>query len=521
MTDLNFKEVSYAEKLEKRLEEVGASIQVIDHHDSGVEVAEAKSWYKLDNKNCATRLVYEYCQKWNPELDYSSIEDFVMHIDNYDLYKEPYSTNFLKGELYQQLTFSTNKLFPRDSEKDSEVQRLKREFILFGIEQISAILKDGSIKDVELINIEKLLFEHIVKKEHIENMEDIRDNKNINYGDKLILLFEQISNYSYPEVFLKKITDKMGYSDEQISESLLKKYKTECYKKFGGLKEEYQDILIQLENKLLDFKNSSTDEIELQFKKLLQAKKDEYKLDVTLTEKEVIKEEIIPIIMELIRKKAQVGNLENIFTGPPENLDFIIQEELENYKKSTGTDIEHRKIFRAKEVLSNSDMPTTMSISMFLNERVFEKETKQNLYINDVDTKVKIIFDLDTNFFQHSSYEFTFFNQDTVVMKMSSNRGNAGVRSKNGKSKPIAEKFGGGGHPDAGGFHIKLDTIMPKELLEKAYDRTISLTDKIAIKKEIEINILQYLETELRREDSKKEAEQNSKRTSSSTSTIK
>ena len=83
ITDLNLttKEANW---LEKKSMEVGAKIQLLDHHGSGAKTAEQFIWYKLDTSKCATLITYEWLQKhhnFDKENEYAQIVKAINAID--------------------------------------------------------------------------------------------------------------------------------------------------------------------------------------------------------------------------------------------------------------------------------------------------------------------------------------------------------------------------------------------------------------------------------------------------------
>ena len=61
ISDLNLttKEATW---IEKEVMQVGAKLQLLDHHATGANAAERFAWYKLDTTRCATRITYDWLQ---------------------------------------------------------------------------------------------------------------------------------------------------------------------------------------------------------------------------------------------------------------------------------------------------------------------------------------------------------------------------------------------------------------------------------------------------------------------------
>ncbi len=83
ITDLNLttKEGNWIEKEALR---IGAKLQLLDHHATGIHAAERFAWYYLDTKRCATLITYEWLQKhynFDCNNDFKSIVKAINAID--------------------------------------------------------------------------------------------------------------------------------------------------------------------------------------------------------------------------------------------------------------------------------------------------------------------------------------------------------------------------------------------------------------------------------------------------------
>jgi oligoribonuclease NrnB/cAMP/cGMP phosphodiesterase (DHH superfamily) len=83
VTDLNLttKEANW---LERQATEVGATLQLLDHHATGANASEKHDWYFLDTSRCATRITYEWLQKragFDTQNNYQSIVQAINAID--------------------------------------------------------------------------------------------------------------------------------------------------------------------------------------------------------------------------------------------------------------------------------------------------------------------------------------------------------------------------------------------------------------------------------------------------------
>jgi oligoribonuclease NrnB/cAMP/cGMP phosphodiesterase (DHH superfamily) len=83
VTDLNLT-TKEAKWLEAQVMEVGAKVQLLDHHGSGEKTAEQYAWYFLDTTRCATLITYDWLQKhhdFDKAGDFSQIVKAINAID--------------------------------------------------------------------------------------------------------------------------------------------------------------------------------------------------------------------------------------------------------------------------------------------------------------------------------------------------------------------------------------------------------------------------------------------------------
>jgi oligoribonuclease NrnB/cAMP/cGMP phosphodiesterase (DHH superfamily) len=83
VTDLNLT-TKEAKWLEAQVLEVGAKVQLLDHHGSGSKTAEQYAWYFLDTNRCATLITYEWLQKhynFDKEKNFAKIVKAINAID--------------------------------------------------------------------------------------------------------------------------------------------------------------------------------------------------------------------------------------------------------------------------------------------------------------------------------------------------------------------------------------------------------------------------------------------------------
>lgn len=83
VTDLNLttKEANW---LEKEAIRIGAKIQLLDHHGTGLNASKRFSWYKLDTSRCATLITYDWLQEnysFDAEKRFAQIVKAINAID--------------------------------------------------------------------------------------------------------------------------------------------------------------------------------------------------------------------------------------------------------------------------------------------------------------------------------------------------------------------------------------------------------------------------------------------------------
>ena len=85
VTDLNLT-TKEAKWLEAEAMEVGAKIQLLDHHGSGEKTAEQYIWYKLDTTRCATLITYDWLKTHHDFDKDNHYEQIVKAINAIDIW---------------------------------------------------------------------------------------------------------------------------------------------------------------------------------------------------------------------------------------------------------------------------------------------------------------------------------------------------------------------------------------------------------------------------------------------------
>ncbi|MDX3960155.1 phosphoesterase [Aliarcobacter skirrowii] len=145
------------------------TLQLLDHHITGKKSSEKYSWYYLDDKRCATKIVYDYLFE-NFDKAISSYKELVDTINAVDIWLEKQRDNFEFGKV---LMSSISKAREINSILFSS---LDREYKFYLLE-----------KAVEYLNLENrhIIFDneiHKIKKEFLkESVDDTLDNLSANY----------------------------------------------------------------------------------------------------------------------------------------------------------------------------------------------------------------------------------------------------------------------------------------------------------------------------------------------------
>lgn len=145
------------------------TLQLLDHHITGKKSSEKYSWYYLDDKRCATKIVYDYLFE-NFDKTISTYKELVDTINAVDIWLEKQRDNFEFGKV---LMSSISKAREINSILFSS---LDREYKFYLLE-----------KAVEYLNLENrhIIFDneiHKIKKEFLkESVDDTLDNLSANY----------------------------------------------------------------------------------------------------------------------------------------------------------------------------------------------------------------------------------------------------------------------------------------------------------------------------------------------------
>jgi len=169
ITDLNLTN-EQAEIIDDARSEIGFFLRLLDHHESGKNVAIKYEWYELDVTKCATQITYEYFGK--PKL----YEYLVALVNVYDLWKE-------EDDLFKKAKCLNDALMSRRNTFPNVLEESQRDYNLHIITTMASLLKEQSI-----INSEHLMY--AVDREYFD--------KNKNYEEEA--LFVARIGFMYDEI---------------------------------------------------------------------------------------------------------------------------------------------------------------------------------------------------------------------------------------------------------------------------------------------------------------------------------
>ncbi len=199
----------------KRLNDEGYNItlQLLDHHITGKKSAEKFSWYFLDDKRCATKIVYDYLlEKFNASIkDY---EFLVNCVNAVDIWLEKEKDNFEFGKVLMSMLVKAREinsiLFPN----------LDREYKFYLLEKAKEFLGQDSANikldnDIHFLKKEFLklddfddTLDNLGAKYLVKTLENVKDELTVTYKEQKGLLTYCLGSISIPaNTFLKANKD--------------------------------------------------------------------------------------------------------------------------------------------------------------------------------------------------------------------------------------------------------------------------------------------------------------------------
>lgn len=192
-------------------------LQLLDHHISGKKSADVFSWYFLDDKRCATKIVYDYiCKEFGgfDALTTQWLSSLVNAINAVDIWLEDEKENFEFGKVLMSMITKVREinsvLFPD----------LNREFKFYLLKEAAKFLdlENGYIKlDNEVHFIKKEFLKLTLKDDTLDNLsayylvktlDDVKEDLTVTYKEQKGLLTYCLGSISIPaNAFLKANKD--------------------------------------------------------------------------------------------------------------------------------------------------------------------------------------------------------------------------------------------------------------------------------------------------------------------------
>ena len=221
ISDLNltFQEAKDLDKDINKLIEEGYRIklQLLDHHISGKKSAETYYWYYLDEKRCATKIVYDYMfeeyEGFESKIN-SWLEPLVNTINAVDIWLDHDVKNFEFGKVIMSMISKVREV------NNILFADLNREFRFYLLKEASKFLNevDGHIKLDNEVHFLKKGFLKLDKKDDtldnlsatylVKTLDKVKENLTVTYKEHKGLLTYCLGSISIPaNAFLKANKD--------------------------------------------------------------------------------------------------------------------------------------------------------------------------------------------------------------------------------------------------------------------------------------------------------------------------
>ena len=221
ITDLNltFQESKDLDLDVSKMNEDGYKIklQLLDHHISGKKSADSFYWYYLDDKRCATKIVYDYMFEEYEGFDCTTsawLKPLVDAVNAVDIWLEHEKKNFEFGKVLMSMVTKVKEI------NNILFANLNREFKFYLLKEASKYLDevDGHIKlDNEVHFIKKEFLKLSDKDDTLDNLsaiylvktlDDIKEQLTVTYKEHKGLLTYCLGSISIPaNAFLKANPD--------------------------------------------------------------------------------------------------------------------------------------------------------------------------------------------------------------------------------------------------------------------------------------------------------------------------
>lgn len=192
-------------------------LQLLDHHATGQKSADTYSWYYLDTKRCATKIVYDYlCEEYGAFKQESDawISPLVDCINAIDIWLEHETKNFEFGKVLLSMVSKVrevnNVLFANDN-RAFRIHLLKQAATYIGKENDNIAL-DSDIHSLKkaYLNLDGVddTIDNLSAKYLVKSLEKIKEDLTITYQGHKGLLTYCLGSISIPaNAFLKANKD--------------------------------------------------------------------------------------------------------------------------------------------------------------------------------------------------------------------------------------------------------------------------------------------------------------------------
>jgi oligoribonuclease NrnB/cAMP/cGMP phosphodiesterase (DHH superfamily) len=201
ITDVNLK-MDVADWLDQEVKERNLSLKLLDHHETGSDVAKKYDWYHLDTTICATTITFnEFASKIENRDAYHIMNRYQQIVNTYDLWKES-EPNFYLGKMASQMLYRGLK-FPNELSED------KSNFNIFVLTKIAVyIFKDMNVESIEgrQYHIHKEFFKGLILDSDFENPKHtLEDRLNI-------FVYNKFKEFDLPIITIDGIRLKLFYN---------------------------------------------------------------------------------------------------------------------------------------------------------------------------------------------------------------------------------------------------------------------------------------------------------------------
>jgi oligoribonuclease NrnB/cAMP/cGMP phosphodiesterase (DHH superfamily) len=192
-------------------------LQLLDHHISGKKSADSFYWYYLDEKRCATKIVYDYIFEEYEGFDFtvsSWLEPLVNTINAVDIWLDYDLKNFEFGKVIMSMISKVREV------NNILFADLNREFRFYLLKEAAKFLNevDGHIKLDNEVHFLKKKFLKLDKKDDtldnlsatylVKTLDEVKENLTVTYKEHKGLLTYCLGSISIPaNAFLKANKD--------------------------------------------------------------------------------------------------------------------------------------------------------------------------------------------------------------------------------------------------------------------------------------------------------------------------